>query len=90
MTCGAIEFTWPLASQTIADVAARLELDDLARLVLVGLRVGVEALAGLRAEPPLGDEAPQDRRRLEALAVLLLRALELLEHLVEAHRSRPS
>ena len=65
------------------DVAAGLELDRLGLLALVGLRVGVEALTGLRAEAPLGDEPPQYPRRCEPLAVLLLGALELLERLVE-------
>ena len=66
------------------DVAARLELDDLAGLLLVELRVGVEALAALLAEAALGDEPAQDERRREALAVALGGALEALEDHVEA------
>ena len=48
-------------SQAIADVAARLEQDGLALVAGVGLRVGEEALAGLLAEPALGDQPAQDR-----------------------------
>ena len=51
----------PVGQPGDGDVAARLELDELAGLVVVGLRVGVEALAALRAQAALGDEAAQDR-----------------------------
>ncbi len=64
-------------------VGARLELDDLGRLLRVGLRIGVEALPALLSQPALGDQAAQDRRRGEPLAVALLRVLHPLEHLVE-------
>ncbi len=57
---------------------------DLSGLLGVRLRVGVEALAALLAESALGDEAAQDRRRGEALAVALGRVLQALEDLVEA------
>ena len=66
------------------DVAARLELDRLARLLVVGLRVGVEALAALLAQAALGDEPAQHERRGEALAVALGGALQALEDHVEA------
>ena len=65
------------------DVAARLQLDRLRLLALVGLRVGVEALARLEPEPALGDEPLQRHRRREALAVLLLEPLDPLEDRVE-------
>ena len=66
------------------DVAARLELDRLPRLLVVGLRVGVEALAALLAQAALGDEPAQHERRREALAVALGGALQALEDDVEA------
>ena len=66
------------------DVAAGLEQHGLALVAGVRLRVGEEALAGLLAEPALGDEPPQDRGRLEGVAPLRLGALELLEDRVEA------
>ena len=72
------------------DVAACLELDRVGLVALVGLRVGVEALARLLAEAALRDEALERDRRREALAVLLLGRLELLEDHVEARRGRPS
>ena len=65
------------------DVAAGLQLDRLRLLALVGLRVGVEALAGFEAEAALGDEPLQGDRRREALAVLLLELLDPLEDRVE-------
>ena len=68
-------------------LAARLELDDgglAGGLLGVGLRVGVEALAALLAEAALGDQPLEDRRRREALAPLLLGALQPLEDRVEA------
>ena len=43
---GETAFIGRLASQAIATAAARLELHRLRLLALVGLRVGVEALAG--------------------------------------------
>src|SRR4051794_17211317 len=52
--------------------------------VLVGLRVGEEALAGLLAEAPLRDEPLEDQRRREVLAPLPLGWLERLEGVVEA------
>ena len=59
-----------------------------ARLVArVGLRVGVEALAGLRAEAALGDQPAQDQRRLEVLAPLVLGPLERGQHVVEPAES---
>ncbi len=67
------------------DVAAGLELHRVGLVAVVGLRVGVEALAALGAEPALGDEALEDRRRREALAVLGLHGLQPLERDVEAH-----
>ena len=64
-------------------VAAAVELDGRGLVAGLGLRVGVEALAGLRAQAPLGDEPAQDERRREVLAPLLLGPLERGEHLVE-------
>jgi len=61
----------------------------LRRLLGVGLRVGIEALAGLLAEAPLGDQTAQDRGRREALAVTLLCALHALEHRVQVARVVP-
>ena len=52
------------------DVAARLELHGVGLLALVGLRVGVEALAGLHPQAALGDKPLEHRRRREPLAVL--------------------
>ena len=46
MTCGAIEFIWPLASQAIAIVAARLELDEAPRR-----RAARRRAAGRRRSP---------------------------------------
>ena len=64
---------------------ARLELHGLALLeAVVGLLVGEEALAGLRAEAALRDEPAQDQRRRELLAPLVGGALERGEHVVEA------
>src|SRR5204863_6827401 len=63
---------------------ARLELDRLRRLLVVGLRVGVEALAAPLTQASLGDEPAQHERRGEALAVALGGALEALEDDVEA------
>ena len=84
-TCGEIEFICPFASHAIATppcssspkparggVAGEcLQRDDLRRLIGVGTGVGVEALATLLPQPALGDEAAQDRRRGEPLAVTL-------------------
>ena len=67
-----------------AHVAAGLERDRLARLALVGLRVGEEALAALLAQPALRHQALEHRGRLEAVAPLALRALQRLEHGVQA------
>jgi hypothetical protein len=64
-------------------LARAVELDRCLLVAGLGLRVGVEALPGLGAEPPLGDQAAQDQRRLEVLAPLPLGALERLQHLVE-------
>ena len=60
-----------------------LQLDDLGRLIGVGTRVGVEALPALLAQPALSDEAAQDGRRGEALAVALPGLLHPLEHRVQ-------
>jgi hypothetical protein len=49
-----------LASQAIATSPRRLELDRLGRLLCVGLRIGIEALAALLPEAALGDKAAQD------------------------------
>ena len=65
-------------------VAASLELDDLGWLLGVGLRVGIEALAALLPEAPLGDEPAQDGGRREPRAMALLRVLHALEDSVEA------
>ena len=70
-TCGRERVDRRVRSQAIATPSAGLELDRLGLVALVGLRIGIEALAGCRAEPALGDQAPQDPRRREALAVLL-------------------
>ncbi len=84
ITCGAIEFICPLASHAIATPSdERLQLHELGRLLGVGLRIWIEALSALLAEPALGDEPAQDRRRGEAIAVALGRALHALEHGVE-------
>ena len=71
------------------DLATRLEQHGLL-LVEVGvrLRIGKEALAGLLAEPALGDEAAQDQRDREAIAPFGLGTLERGEHLVEARARR--
>ena len=91
MTCGEIEFIGALASHAIATSPRVSSLTTVVAAGLgVGLRVGVEALARLLPEAALRDEPAQDRRRREALAVLLLGLLELLEHDVEARRRRPS
>ena len=58
-------------------------VDRLPRLLVVRLRVGVEALAALLAEAALGDEPAQHERRGEALAMVLGGALQPLEHHVE-------
>ena len=84
ITYGAIEFIRPLASQAIATSPRVSSLTTSAWLLVVELRVGVEALAGLLAEAALGDEAADDQRRGEALAVLLLGRLEALEQRVQA------
>ena len=65
------------------DVAAAVELDRRLLVALLGLRVGVEALAGLGPEAALGDEPAQDQRRLEVLAPVLLGLLERRQHVVE-------
>ena len=83
ITSGEIAFIGRLASQAIATLVAGLELDGLGLLAVVGLRVGVEALARAEAEPALGDEPLEDHRRREPLAVFLLELLDPLEHLVE-------
>ena len=61
ITCGRDRVHQAVGQPGDRDVAARLELDRLARLLVVGLRVGVEALAGLLAEAALGDEPAQHR-----------------------------
>ena len=69
---GETAFIGTLASQAIATSSAGLQLHRLGLIALVGLRVGVEALARGDPETALGDESPQGDRRGETLAVLLL------------------
>ena len=82
-TSGEIEFAGGRSSQAIAVVAPRLELDRAVLPARVRARVGEEALARLDAEPALGDEPAQDRRRLEVARPTRRRALEPGQHLVE-------
>ena len=84
ITCGAIEFIRPLASHAMATSPRVSSLTVSPGLLVVGLRVGVEALAALLAQAALGHEPAQHERRREALAVALGGALEALEDDVEA------
>ncbi len=72
------------------DVAAGLDLDRVGLVAVVGLRVGVEALARLEAEAALGDQALQDPRRREALAVRPPRASRASRARCRGPRGRPS
>ena len=82
-TSGEIEFAGGSVEPRDRDLAPRLELDRTLVPARVGPGVGEEALAGLDAEPALGDQPPQDRRRLEVLAPLPGGVLELRQHLVQ-------
>ena len=89
ITCGRDRVHRRVREPGDRDVAARLELDRVGLVALVGLRVGVEALAGLLPSRPWATRRLQDGRRREALAVLRLGRLELLEHDVEAEHVGP-
>ena len=85
MTCGEIEFIWPLASHAIATSPRVSSLTDLARAAR-------RRAAGRRRSPgrdfwpeaALGDEAAQDDGGAKRSPWLLRGALQPLEHHVEA------
>ncbi len=86
ITCGLSAFIGSVREPGDRDarLGPRLELHGLRLLALVGLRVGVEALAGGDPETALGDEALEHPRDAEAVRVALGQVLELLEGHVES------